>query len=414
MPGASTSSFSAHACAAFPPSRRTCPPPAPRSRRRSSGRSRARRRSATTSSASTRSERVARAARFPCRAARAAGARGSAPSPRRGDDVEELRLAGSAALSRRVRHGHGARSVVQVDGDVGARAVAFALGGHDDEAVGARRRRQDRRAAQRDRLDRGRRRAARGNSRRGRSADTILRATDARGACDAASPAAARRAAGSRGPRRNRRRTGTTPDCPAAGTRARRRCGRCPAGLDGRIATPWIASSPDLRDQPRRVVLAADARAAGDEDHVGARRDAAPRESRPDRRRAGAALRARRRRGRRGRAACTSWRRRSGSGPFGAPGRLTSLPVTMMRTRGCSDDATLAPGPSDAMSPTSCGRRRRPAASAGEPCAMSSPRCPTCWPGATGRVIVDRARRSRSHIRRAPPRRRPRAPARRS
>ena len=57
-----------------------------------------------------------------------------------------------------------------------------------------------------------------------------------------------------------------------------------------------------------------------------------------------------------------------------------------MRTRGRFTTGTRA-SPSDAMRPTSCGRKRRPARNAAVPLPMSSPTCPTCWPGATGRVI---------------------------
>ena len=73
--------------------------------------------------------------------------------------------------------------------------------------------------------------------------------------------------------------------------------------------------------------------------------------------------------------------------PFGAPGAFTSLPVTSMRTRGCLTTVTWS-RPRDATSPRSCGRRRRPTPRAVDPACRSSPRWPTCWPGATGRVTT--------------------------
>ena len=52
--------------------------------------------------------------------------------------------------------------------------------------------------------------------------------------------------------------------------------------------------------------------------------------------------------------------------------------------------------PSDAIRPTSCGRRRRPARSAAAPVAdVLADVVPTCWPGATGRVISIRPSDSR-------------------
>ena len=73
--------------------------------------------------------------------------------------------------------------------------------------------------------------------------------------------------------------------------------------------------------------------------------------------------------------------------PFGVPGALTSLPVTSRRTRGRLTTLTWS-RPKDAASPTSCGRRRRPTPRAAVPARRSSPRWPTCWPGATGRVTT--------------------------
>ena len=137
------------------------------------------------------------------------------------------------------------------------------------------------------------------------------------------------------------------------------------------------------------MVLAAHARAAGDEDHVRAGRGAAPREwlagSSPSR-----SVRFEHAAVARDEAAqhvrirvvdlIAALRRRR------AP--RTSLPVTRMRTRGRRHRRRRAPCPSDATSadvlraqaPARAQHRRRPS---------RCPRrdAPTCWPGATGRVI---------------------------
>ena len=72
--------------------------------------------------------------------------------------------------------------------------------------------------------------------------------------------------------------------------------------------------------------------------------------------------------------------------PRGWPGAASSFPVISRRTRGRRTTSTRLT-PTDASSPTSCGRKCRPALSRHVPAEMSSLRRLTCFPGATGVVI---------------------------
>ena len=270
MPGASTSSFERHACAAPLPSRRSV---SARLQREAVD-VRAVEAGHVDSRDDVLGEHAIRALRASGTVSRPSGARLRWRSEARRrlvarDDVRNCVCRRSAlrALHRRDGRHAVAVSVVEVDGD--RRCPGRSLRSRRARSTKPSARVVD------DRIDAPLNASGstslvdqtrRGSSRRARSPETILRATMPRRVRCGQSADAPAAQPDARARRRNRTRTGTTPDCRAAGTPARRRCDRTPAGLDGRIATPWIASSPDFGEQPRRVILAADARAAGYED----------------------------------------------------------------------------------------------------------------------------------------------------
>ena len=186
--------------------------------------------------------------------------------------------------------------------------------------------------------------------------------------------------------RRSRTRTGTTRGCRAAGIRAR--CRRARRRRDSTGASPRRGSR--ARRIRRRAAGAWSSLPTLDPPETRITSAPGPGRGLADRLRIVAephcGLEQRRRRAREGRAACTNWRRRPGTPP--SPCRAPRLRYRWQR---CAR-AAAAPHPRATARATrpvprpalaGAGRHEAPSS----PVATSSPRCATCWPGATGRVI---------------------------
>ena len=144
--------------AGLPRTRRTCPRRRPRSRRRSSDRTTARRRATTTSAASTRPSASSRAIRSMPR-----GARSTAARKRRSASSRSRTWRNCSCPAPEVVGDGGSR--IEPDVDIRAGRESLAVVVDDHEPVRPRRRRQHRRARDRQRLDAAVGRAARARSR---------------------------------------------------------------------------------------------------------------------------------------------------------------------------------------------------------------------------------------------------------